>query len=74
MIHETTFTYYALSIKGGFYSEIGQIVDDIGDAQLFKTPEAAKSFRKVHDPKHYVTESTLLLVQVLVSEVDYDAD
>ncbi len=72
MIHETTFTYYALSVKGGFYNGIGQIVDEIGEAQLFKTAEIAKSFRKVHDPKHYVTESTLLLVQVLISEVDYE--
>lgn len=64
---ETTYTYYALSIKGGFYSGTGAIVEEIATARLFKTEQQAIEFRKIHDPKHRVDCSTLLTVQMLVS-------
>lgn len=71
-IHETTFNYYALSIKGGYYNHLGQIVNELNNAKLFTTQEEAKAFRKIYDSTHWVTESTLLRVHLLLSEVDYE--
>jgi hypothetical protein len=67
---QTTFTYYALSVKGGFYGGNGQIVNEIGDAQFFMSKECAIAFRKQYDPIHLVSCSILLAVQILVSEVE----
>jgi len=65
---ETGFTYYALSIKGGYYCGT-EIVKDLANAQLFRTPELAIQFREHYDPLHKVDCSTLLRVNILVSEV-----
>lgn len=67
---QTTYTYYALSVKGGFYSGTGAIVEEIGDAQKFKTKKQALEFREFHDPIQKVDRSTLVVVQMALSELD----
>ena len=66
---QTTYQYYALSIKGGFYDSDGEIVDDFEGAKLFKSQQEAVAFRKKYDPIHRVDCAILLNVQILVSEL-----
>jgi hypothetical protein len=66
---QTTYTYFVLSIKGGFYDSSGAIVEEIGAAKFFQTKEQARMFRKIYDPKHRVDCSGLIAVQMLASEV-----
>jgi hypothetical protein len=66
---EATFTYYALGIKGCYYSTLGEITEDFHEAKLFPTLEDAIAFRAKYDPAHRVDYSVVLLVQMLVSEV-----
>lgn len=69
---QTTYTYFVLSIKGGFYDATGAIVDELGDAKFFKTKKHAFEFRNIYDPNHRVDYSALVLVQMLASDVDYE--
>ncbi len=66
---QTTFTYYALEIKGSFYDASGLIVDNFDEAKLFKSQQQAIAFRAKYDPAHHVTCSMLLSVQILISEL-----
>lgn len=66
---QTTYQYFALSIKGGFYNAFGEIVDDFDEAKLFKSQQEARAFRTRYDPIHRVANAMLLNVQVLVSEI-----
>lgn len=66
---QTTYQYYALSIKGGFYDALGRVVDNFDDAFLFKSQDKAIAFRKRYDPINRIDCAILLSVQVLVSEV-----
>jgi hypothetical protein len=67
---QTTYTYYALSVKGGFYNAAGMVVEEIGAAQKFKTKKQAIEFREFHDPIQKVDCSTLVVVQMALSELD----
>ncbi|MBA3920315.1 MAG: hypothetical protein H0X31_00860 [Nostocaceae cyanobacterium] len=63
------YRYYALSIKGGFYSKDGQIVEKFEEAILFEDSLEAKNFRDIHDPSNRVERATLLLVNISVLEL-----
>lgn len=63
----TTARYFALSIKGGYYCETGEIVEDFRKAKLFLASDEAIAFRQKYDGLHKVTEATLLTVQVIIS-------
>lgn len=67
---ESTATIYALSIKGEFYDNNGQITEFLTDAKLFSTRQEAIEFRKIHDPLHSVDCSRLLQLTVFISEVE----
>ena len=64
---ETTYRYFAISVKGGFYGEIGDIVNDFSLAMLFETKQEAHEFRLYFDSQHKVDLSTILRVQILLS-------
>ena len=61
---------YALSIKGGYYTHGGAIVQDIAKAKLFQTKDEAIAFRKQFDSWNQVSESILLAVALLIEELD----
>lgn len=65
---ESTATLYALSIKGGYYDHLGEIVKDLTDAKLFPTKEEAIKFRQFYDPCHRVDCSIMLQLTVFISE------
>lgn len=67
---ESTATLYALSIKGGYYNECGEITELLTEAQLFSTRQKAIDFREHYDPTHHVDRSMLLQLTVFISEVD----
>lgn len=66
---QTTYQYYGLSIKGGFYDALGQIVDDFDKAKLFKNQQEVIVFRNRYDPIHQIECAMLLNVQILVSQL-----
>ena len=66
---ESTATLYTLSIKGGYYDESGEITEFLTEAKLFSNPQEANSFRRIHDPQHYVDCSMLLQLTIFISEV-----
>lgn len=67
---ESTATFYALSIKGGYYDDNGEITEFLTEAKLFSTQQEAINFRKIHDPWHHVDCSTLLHLTVFISQME----
>ena len=67
---ESSATLYALTIKGGYYDSLGEIVKDLTEAKLFPTKKEAIKFREFYDPCHRVDCSVLLRVTIFVSEAD----
>lgn len=67
---ESTATLYALSIKGGYYDDGGEITELITDAKLFSTQQEAIEFRRVYDPLHHVERSGILQLTVFISQME----
>lgn len=67
---ESTATFYALSVKGGYYDADGEITELITDAKLFSTQQEAVNFRKIHDPMHHIERAGLLQLTVFISQID----
>jgi hypothetical protein len=67
---ESSATLYALSIKGGYYDHLGEIVEDLTEAKLFPTREEAIKFREFYDPCHHVEQAILLRVTIFIAQED----
>lgn len=67
---ESTATLYALSVKGGYYDDSGEITELLAEAKLFSTQQEAIEFRRIYDPLHHIERASILQLTVFISQTE----